>query len=132
MMHVPAERGDAAVLETMLRAGSIRMREIRTGSRRCIERRWRVVPKAVRVLLAHGAAVNALDGMFSATPLVWAAEGCGHAPPGRRPRRSRARVDRRGLSDDVDAAGESAGPGEHAGGVARAVPCGQRQGAQWS
>jgi ankyrin repeat protein len=45
MMQVPAERGDAKVLETML---------------------------------AHGASVNALDGMFSATPLVWAAEGWSH------------------------------------------------------
>jgi hypothetical protein len=31
--------------------------------------------EAVRVLLKHGAPVNALDGMFSATPLVWAVEG---------------------------------------------------------
>ena len=38
-------------------------------------------PEAVRVLLAHGADVNALDGMFSATPLVWAVEGRGHARP---------------------------------------------------
>ena len=34
--------------------------------------------EAVRVLLAHGASVNALDGMFSATPLVWAVEGWSH------------------------------------------------------
>jgi ankyrin repeat protein len=31
--------------------------------------------EAVRVLLAHGADVNAVDGMFSASPLVWAVEG---------------------------------------------------------
>jgi ankyrin repeat protein len=37
-------------------------------------------PQSVRVLLAHGAAVNAMDGMFSATPLVWAAEGQNYAP----------------------------------------------------
>jgi ankyrin repeat protein len=37
---------------------------------------------AVRVLLAFGAPVNALDGMFSATPLVWAVEGRGHPGPG--------------------------------------------------
>src|SRR5262249_45594289 len=30
---------------------------------------------AVRVLLAHGADVHALDGMFAAPPLVWAVEG---------------------------------------------------------
>jgi hypothetical protein len=33
-----------------------------------------------RVLIKHGAAVNALDGMFSGTPLLWAAEGWSHAP----------------------------------------------------
>ena len=32
-------------------------------------------PDAVHVLLAHAADVNALDGMFAATPLVWAVEG---------------------------------------------------------
>jgi ankyrin repeat protein len=31
--------------------------------------------EAARVLLAHGAPVDALDGMFSAPPLVWAVEG---------------------------------------------------------
>jgi hypothetical protein len=36
----------------------------------------------VRVLLKFGADVNAMDGMFSATPLVWAVEGRGHAGPG--------------------------------------------------
>ena len=39
-------------------------------------------PDAVRVLIAHGADVNALDGMFAASPLVWAVEGRGHAGPG--------------------------------------------------
>jgi hypothetical protein len=39
-------------------------------------------PEAVRVLLTHGADVNALDGMFAANPLVWAVEGRGHAQPG--------------------------------------------------
>jgi hypothetical protein len=34
------------------------------------------------VLLAHGADVAALDGMFAAPPLVWAVEGRGHAAPG--------------------------------------------------
>ena len=36
--------------------------------------------EAVRVLLAYGASVNALDGMFSASPLVWASEGWSHDP----------------------------------------------------
>jgi hypothetical protein len=35
--------------------------------------------EAVRVLLAHGANVNALDGMFAAPPLVWAVEGRSHS-----------------------------------------------------
>jgi ankyrin repeat protein len=35
--------------------------------------------EATRVLLARGAEVNALDGMFSGTPLVWATEGWRHA-----------------------------------------------------
>jgi uncharacterized protein YbjT (DUF2867 family) len=33
----------------------------------------------VRVLLEYDASVRALDGMFSATPLVWAAEGWSHS-----------------------------------------------------
>jgi len=39
-------------------------------------------PDAVRVLLRFGGDVNALDGMFAASPLVWAVEGRGHAQPG--------------------------------------------------
>jgi ankyrin repeat protein len=39
-------------------------------------------PEAVRVLLAGGAPVNALDGMFAGTPLVWACEGWSHARSG--------------------------------------------------
>jgi ankyrin repeat protein len=39
-------------------------------------------PEAVRVLIEFGADVNALDGMFSATPLVWAVEGRNHAQAG--------------------------------------------------
>jgi hypothetical protein len=35
---------------------------------------------AVNVLLSHGASVNANDGMFAATPLVWACEGWSHDP----------------------------------------------------
>jgi ankyrin repeat protein len=36
-------------------------------------------PDAVRTLLKFGADVNARDGMFSATPLVWAVEGRSNA-----------------------------------------------------
>jgi hypothetical protein len=35
--------------------------------------------EAVRVLLKYGADVTAQDGMFSASPLVWAVEGRGSA-----------------------------------------------------
>jgi hypothetical protein len=38
--------------------------------------------EAVRVLLDAGADIHALDGMFAATPLLWAVEGRGHAGPG--------------------------------------------------
>lgn len=78
LMHVPAERGDAAILATMLACGfdpNIKDKEGVT----CLHRAamaGRV--EAVRVLLAHGASVHALDGMFAATPLVWASQGWSH------------------------------------------------------
>ena len=75
MLHRPAESGNAAVLETMLACG------FETDARD----KDNVTPlhraamgghvDAVRVLLAHGADVAALDGMFAAPPLVWAVEG---------------------------------------------------------
>jgi ankyrin repeat protein len=34
--------------------------------------------ESVRVLLAYGGSVSALDRTFSATPLVWAAQGWSH------------------------------------------------------
>jgi hypothetical protein len=37
---------------------------------------------AVRVLLGAGADVNALDGMFAASPMVWAVEGRRHPRSG--------------------------------------------------
>jgi hypothetical protein len=73
MLHRPAE-ARAAVLDTMSHAGSIQAKD-----------KDNVTPlhraamgghvDAVRVLLKHGADVNARDGMFSASPLVWAVEG---------------------------------------------------------
>jgi len=79
MMHVPAERGDAAVLETMLTCGfdpNVRDHDGVTSLHRAA---MAGRAEAARVLVAHGAAVDALDGMFAATPLLWAAEGWGHA-----------------------------------------------------
>jgi ankyrin repeat protein len=79
MMHVPAERGDAAVLDTMLACSfdpNVPGNEGVTALHRAA---MAGRAEAVRVLLAHGASVNALDGMFSAPPLLWAAEGWSHA-----------------------------------------------------
>lgn len=78
MMHVPAERGDAAVLATMLACGfdpNVRDHDgVTTLHRSAMAGR----AEATRVLIAHGAAVDALDGMFAGTPLLWAAEGSRH------------------------------------------------------
>lgn len=75
MLHRPAESGNAAVLETMLACGfdvDARDKDRVTPLHRAAMGGH---PDAVRVLLAHGANLNALDGMFSATPLIWAVEG---------------------------------------------------------
>jgi ankyrin repeat protein len=82
MLHRPAEAGQAKVLETMLSCGfdpGVRDKDRVTPLHRAAMGGH---PDAVRVLLAFGADVNALDGMFSATPLVWAVEGRTHAEPG--------------------------------------------------
>ncbi len=80
LMHVPAERGDAAVLETMLACGfdpNVKDHDGVTALHRAAMG-GRV--EAVRMLLAGGAAVNALDGMFSGTPLLWASHGWRNNP----------------------------------------------------
>ena len=78
MMQVPAERGDAAVLETMLTCGF----DPNVGDHDGVTTLHRAAMggrvEATRVLVAHGASVEALDGMFAATPLLWAAEGWQH------------------------------------------------------
>jgi hypothetical protein len=84
MMQVPAERGDTAILETLLACGfdpNVKDGEGVTALHRAA---MSGRAEAVRVLLAHGASVNALDGFVRGTPLVWAAHGWhGHPDAGR-------------------------------------------------
>jgi len=82
MLQVPAERGDGAILGTMLECGFDANAKDHDGVTALHKASMSGRAEAVRVLLAHGAFVNALDGMFAATPLVWACEGWGHAQPG--------------------------------------------------
>jgi Ankyrin repeats (3 copies) len=79
MLHRPAESGNAAVIETMLACGfdpDAKDKENVTPLHRAAMGGH---VDAVRVLLDHGADVQALDGMFSAPPLVWAVEGRSNA-----------------------------------------------------
>ncbi len=75
MLHRPAESGNVAALETMLACGfdpNIGDKDHVTALHRAAMSGY---PDTVRVLLKYGANVNAVDGMFSASPLVWAVEG---------------------------------------------------------
>jgi ankyrin repeat protein len=75
LLQVQAERGDASVLDTMLACGfdpNVRDGDGVTALHRAAMSGH---VATVSTLLAHGASVNALDGMFSATPLVWASQG---------------------------------------------------------
>ena len=82
MTHRPAEAGRADVLETMLSCGFDPNATDKDKVTPLHRAAMAGHPEAVRVLLKFGAGVNALDGMFSATPLVWAVEGRGHAQAG--------------------------------------------------
>jgi len=82
MLHRPAESGNAAVLETMLACGFDPHAKDKDNVTALHRAAMGGHPDAVRVLLAFGAPVNAPDGMFSATPLIWAVQGRGHAGPG--------------------------------------------------
>jgi ankyrin repeat protein len=75
MLHRPAETGNADVVATMLACGFDP--EVKDPERVTPLHRAAMGGhvEAARVLLKYGANVNALDGMFSASPLVWAVEG---------------------------------------------------------
>jgi ankyrin repeat protein len=80
MLHLQAERGNARALDAMLACGLDVGAKDRDGATALHHAAMRGHADAVRVLIAHGATVNALDMTFAATPLVWAAQGWGHAP----------------------------------------------------
>ena len=82
MLHRAAEAGDTAALDTMLACGfdpNVRDKDHVTPLHRAAMGGH---PEAVRVLLKYKADVNAKDGMFAASPLVWAVEGRSHPRPG--------------------------------------------------
>ena len=82
MLHRPAESGNAAALETMLARGFDPRATDKDGVTALHRAAMGGHPDAVAVLLKFGAPIGALDGMFSAPPLIWAVEGRGHAQPG--------------------------------------------------
>jgi ankyrin repeat protein len=82
LLHRPAEKGDAHVLTTMLSCGFDPDAPDRDNVRPLHRAAMAGHPEATRVLLAFGADVNATDGMFAATPLVWAVEGRDYAEAG--------------------------------------------------
>jgi hypothetical protein len=82
MLQRPAESGDGRALETMLARGFDPNTADREGWTPLHRAAMAGHPDATRVLLAHGASVDALDATFAATPLVGAVEGRRHPEPG--------------------------------------------------
>lgn len=81
MLHRFAENGNAAVLETMLACGFDPHAKDKDNVTALHRAAMGGFSEAVRVLLSFGAPVNALDGTFSGTPLIWAVAGRGHPAP---------------------------------------------------
>ncbi len=75
LLQRPAESGDARVLEAMLACGFDPAAADKDGVTPLHRAAMAGQVEATRVLIAYGAPINALDGMFAATPLVWAVEG---------------------------------------------------------
>jgi ankyrin repeat protein len=75
MLHRPSEVGDAVVLETMLACGFDPRARDKDGVTALHRAAMGGHVDAVRVLLQHGAEVDAIDATFSAPPLVWTVQG---------------------------------------------------------
>jgi ankyrin repeat protein len=75
MLHRPSESGQVDVLETMLACGFDPRSKDKDGVTALHRAAMAGRAEAVRVLLSFGAPVDSLDGMFAASPLVWAVEG---------------------------------------------------------
>src|SRR5262249_19716616 len=82
--YAAAERNDLPALEAMLACGFDPNRGDESIGKTALHvaamEGW---PAAVRLLLAHGASVDARDREFKAQPLVWAAEGSRTSRAGR-------------------------------------------------
>jgi len=82
LLHRAAETGDAAALDTMLAYGFDPATKDKDSVTALHQAAHHGRVEAVRTLLKHGAPVDALDGMFAGTPLLWAAEGWSNAKRG--------------------------------------------------
>lgn len=75
-LHQAARRGDVTALDAMLACGFDPNRpDAGIGKTALHSAAGAGQPDAVRVLLAHGASVEARDREFHGQPLIWAAEG---------------------------------------------------------